>query len=99
MEQKMKIMTVTKCSPKEGNPYTRLDVVNLNQSIKSENVKGQIVAPMFISGHSAFDKIPANILDQEVYITVDYQSNDRNPMKPKTVITSIRSKNGTIDLL
>lgn len=99
MEQKMKIMTITKCSPKQGDPYTRLDVINIGQTVKSQNVKGHIVAPIFITGHEVFDKIPENILDQEVYVTIDFKPNDRNPMRPKAVVTSIRAKSGTIDLV
>ena len=99
MEQKIKIMTITKCTPKQGNPYTRLDIINLGQTIKSQNVKGNIVAPVFISGHEAFDKIPESVLDQDVYVTIDFKPNDKNPMKPKAVITSIRAKSGTIDLV
>lgn len=99
MEQKMKIMTITKCSPKQGDPYTRLDVINIGQTVKSQNVKGHIVAPIFITGHDVFDKIPESILDQEVYVTIDFKPNDRNPIRPKAVVTSIRSKSGTIDLV
>lgn len=99
MEHKVRILTITKCTPKEGTPYTRLDIVNLGQVVKSENVKGNIVSPLFITGHDAFLKIPEAIIGQDVSLELSYEPNDRNPMKPKAVIKSIHTKNGIISLV
>ena len=99
MEHKIKILTVTKCTPREGTPYTRLDIVNLGQVVKSENVKGNLVSPMFITGHEAFSKIPESIIGQEVSLELTYEPNDRNPMKPRAVIKAIHTKNGIISLV
>lgn len=99
MNKKVRILTITKCSPKEGNPYTRLDFVPLGDTIKSSNVKGSIVAPAFITGHDAFDKIPESIINQEVEIELDFEPNARNLMKPRTIIKTIITKNGNISLL
>lgn len=97
--KKVRILTVTKCSPSGSSGYTRIDFIPLGETIKSENVKGNIVAPAFISGHEAFEKIPENIVGQDVEIELDYQPNPRNIMKPKAVINSIVTKNGIISLL
>ena len=68
MEMKMRILTVTKCSPKGKEPYTRLDYVltDKEKMSKSDKVKGTIVAPMFFSGHDTFDKIPEEIIQQNI---------------------------------
>jgi len=99
MTKKVKILTVTKCSPNSGSSYTRLDFIPLGETVKSQNVKGNIVAPAFISGHDAFDRIPESIIGEEVSIDIDYEPNSRNLMKPRTVIKSILTKNGNISLL
>ena len=99
MEHKIKILTVTKCTSKEGSLYTRVDIINLGQTVKSENVKGHIVTPLFINGHEAFNKIPEVILGQEVGLDLEYEPNERYPMRPRAVVKAIQTKNGIISLV
>ena len=99
MTKKVRILTITNCSPKDGKPYTRLDFIPLGETVKSQNVKGSIVAPIFISGHEAFDKIPESIINQDVEIDLDFEPNPNNVMKPRTVVKAILTKNGNINLL
>lgn len=99
MELKIRILTVTKCSPANKQPYTRVDYVLTDKMAKSEKIKGSIVAPMFFSGHEVFDKIPEKIIQEDVTGIVETVDNPRNPLKPFVQLTKIVTKNGTIDLV
>ena len=97
MELKMKIITVTKCSPEGKDPYTRIDYIALDQDIKYEKIKGKPVKAMFISGLGAFEKIPTSVIDTEVYVTLEYEENPYNPMRPRCKCKSLRTKTGVIE--
>ena len=96
MELRMKIVTVTRCRPKDKTPYTRIDYLPLDKGTVSENVKGSIVAPIFVSGLETFDKIPESIINEDVIGLIEYKG---DTMKPKATLIGIKTKNGTIDLV
>ncbi len=96
MELRMRIVTVTRCRPKERDPYTRIDYLPLDKGTKSENVKGVIVAPIFVTGLETFDKIPESIINEDVTGIIEYKG---STMKPKATLIGIKTKNGTIDLV
>ena len=96
---KIKLLTVTKCSPTGREPYTRFDYIPLDMSSKSDKVKGKIVSAFFVNGHEAFEKVPESLIDQELLAEVDYEPNPREPLKPRPKITSLESKNGIVDLV
>jgi len=99
MNTKIMILTVTKCSPKDKEPYTRIDYISLDKGSTSENVRGHIVAPVFMNGHTVFDKIPSNFIGQELVANISYAPNPLNPSRAKMIINSLTYKNETIDLL
>ena len=99
MELKMRILTVTKCSPKGKEPYTRLDYVLTDKMSKSDKIKGSIVAPMFFTGFDVWDKIPDNVIQSEVTGIIETRDNPRNPLKPFVQLIRIVTKNGPIDLV
>lgn len=99
MELKMIILTVTKCSPKGKEPYTRVDYVLTDKLSKSDKIKGSIVAPMFFTGFDAWEKIPEDIIQQNVTGIIETRDNPRNPLKPFVQLTQIVTKNGIIDLV
>lgn len=98
METNIMIVTVTKCSPKDKESYTRIDYVPLDRKVKSEKVKGNFVAAMF-SNTVAFDKLTEDYFYIPVKAKISYVANPSNMMKPRARLESITSKNGTINLL
>lgn len=86
------IMTVTKCQPKDKNPYCRIDYINLDKKVQSDNIKGQIVQTLFAKVE-AFDKIPADVLKDPCKINLEMNNN------LKAYVTGITTKNGTISLV
>lgn len=97
----MRILTVTKCSPSGKEPYTRIDYIltDKEKMSKSDKVKGSLVAPMFFTGFEVFDKIPEDIIQQNVTGIIETCDNPRNPLKPFVKLTQIVTKNGIINLV
>ena len=98
-ELKICILTITKCQPKDKNPYTRIDFIPLTSNIKSENIKGAPVSPIFCH-IDAFNKIPEDIILKECVAKITHKPINGNPFKSRAVLESITTKdNGTINLL
>ena len=95
----MRILTVTKCSPKGKEPYTRVDYVLTDKMAKSDKIKGSIVAPMFFTGFDVWDKIPEDIIQQNISGFIESIDNTRYPLKHFLKLTQIVTKNGIIDLV
>lgn len=100
MEMKIRVLNVSKCEPKDKEPYTRMEYVSIEEDkiIKTEKCKGYILNPVFMKV-DVFDKIPADIINQDVIAVLSAIDNPRNPLKPYVQITALKTRNGTINLV
>lgn len=98
MELKVNIVTITKCTPKGKEPYTRIDYIATDKPCKSDKVKGFIVSFAFLNA-SAFEKLNEKLINNECVLLIDTVENPMNPMRPKSKIIGIKFKDETIDLL
>lgn len=98
MELKVNIVTITKCTPKGKEPYTRIDYIATEKPCKSDKVKGFIVSFAFLPA-DAFEKLDKDLINNESVLLIDMVENPMNPMRPKVKIIGIKFKDETIDLL
>ena len=62
MELKVNIVTITKCTPKGKEPYTRIDYIATEKPCKSDKVKGFIVSFAFLPA-DAFEKLDKDLIN------------------------------------